>query len=180
MKKKDLYLFFFIGAGLFFPLSPAYSLEQKVDDLSAAVEVASVFSLSLDNPNLSFGLVSPGQTKILGEGSFFNEVKCRSNSGRPWYLKAQLVSLRLLEKPYVLPLSYFRFKVVESSGSGGPQEKLDFQEFSEQPALIYVSQGEDYRGREVILRFQYRLSPPVDAPAGNYIGSVVFTMAENP
>ncbi len=164
----------------FFYLSEALPFEQKVDDLSAAVEVASVFSLSLDNPNLAFGLVSPGETKILGEGSFFNELKCRSNSGRPWYLKVQLVSLRLLEKPFVLPLSYSKFKVVESSGSGEPQAKLGFQEFSEQAALIYVSQGEDNRGKEVILKFQYSLSSPMDAPAGNYIGQVTFTMAENP
>lgn len=151
-----------------------------MEDLSASVEVGGVFSLSLDNPNLAFGSIGPGKTEVLGEGRFFNELKCRSNSGRTWYLKANLVSLRLLEKEYFLPAANLKWKVVESTGSSQTLGRLDFQEFSDQPILIYVSEGDDNKGKEVILRFQYSLFSPLDAPAGNYAGQIIFTMAESP
>ena len=157
------------------------ALEERVDDLSVSVEVAGVFSLNLDKAALAFNNISPGTTKILGEGRGFNELRCRSNSGRPWYLKAQVTSLRHSRGDINLPVSNLKWKVVESTGSGelmgGGSE---FQEFSEQPTLMYASRGDDDRGREVVLHVQYSLTTPPDALAGNYIGQVVFTMAENP
>jgi len=158
----------------------AQALEQKTEDLSASVEVAPVFSLSLDNPNLAFGLIGPDTIKVLGEGRYFNEVRCRSNSGRPWSLKAHLVSLSVLEKDYALSRSNMKWNVAEHTGSAQPLGKSNFQPFSQDPVLIYTSLGDDNRGKEVILRFQYSLSVPADAPAGEYIGQVIFTMVENP
>jgi hypothetical protein len=178
LRKKTLILFFCGYISL--SLLEVQALEQKVDDLSASVEVVSVFNLSLDNSNLAFGLISPGKEKVLGEGRFFNELRCCSNSGRTWYLKAHLISLKLLEKDYSLAPSNLKWKVVESTGSAEPLGRLEFKEFSEQPILIYASQGEDNRGKEVILRFQYNLSSPLDAPTGNYVGQIIFTMAESP
>lgn len=145
------------------------------------MEVAPIFSFSLSNPNIAFGSISPGKTEILGKERFFNEISCRSNSGRTWYLKAHLVSLKLLEKDYLLAPSNLKWKVVESTGSTQPLGgKVEFEGFSNEPLLIYASQEDDNRGKEVILRFQYSLSCPLDAPAGNYIGSIVFTMTESP
>lgn len=182
MKKKILILLILVGGwclSLFF--LEAQALEEKIEDLSASVEVAPIFSLSLDNPNLAFSLIGPGKTEILGEGRFFNELKCRSNSGRTWYLKAQLVSLKLLEKDYSLPAPNLKWKVVESSGSAEPLGgRVEFEGFSNEPLLIYASYGDDNRGKEVILRFQYSLSCPLEAPAGNYIGSIIFTLTESP
>lgn len=159
---------------------PAEAMELKMEDLSASVEVVSTFSLSLDNPNLAFGLITPGQTKILGEGRFFNQVKCRSNSGRPWYVKAQLLSLRSAQRPYSPPLSNLKWKIGQTSGSNRTVAQYDFQAFSDAPVLIYTSMGDDNRGKEVELGLQYSLALPPDAPAGEYIGQVVFTMAETP
>ena len=160
---------------------PAAALEERVEDLSASVEVASIFTLNLSKANLTFNNISPGKTLILGEGHWFNEIRCRSNSGRPWYLKAQVVSLKHAGGAYELPTSNLKWKVADSIGSGEPVGgRSAFQEFSEQPALIYASQGDDDRGREVILRLQYSLAAPLDALAGNYVGQVVFTMADSP
>lgn len=179
MRNKPLVLFLSIGIFCLLPLR-LEALEEKIEDLSVSVEVAPIFSLSLDNPNLTFGLVSPGQTKVLGEDYFFNELKCRANSGRTWYLKAQLVSLKVLGKNYSLYPSYLKYKIVDLQGSAKDYARLGFREFSEQPLLIYISQGEDNRGREVILRLQYSLSSPAEAPAGDYVGQIIFTMAESP
>lgn len=180
MKNKGLVLFF-CGCFCFLSLfTEATALEEKVGDLSVSVEVAPVFSLSLDNPNLAFGLVNPGQTKTLGEGRFFNELRCRANSGRVWYLKAQLVSLKVLGKNYSLSPSYLKYRIVDLQGSAKDYARLGFKEFAEQPLLIYTSQGEDSRGREVVLRLQYSLTSAQDAPAGNYVGQIIFTMAESP
>lgn len=180
MKNKGLVLFF-CGCACFLSLfTEATALEEKVGDLSVSVEVAPVFSLALDNPNLAFGLINPGQTKTLGEGRFFNELKCRSNSGRTWYLKAQLVSLKVLGKDYSLSPSRLKYRIADLRGSAKTYARLEFKEFSEQPLLIYTSEGEDNRGKEVILGLQYLLSSPEDAPAGNYVGQIIFTMAESP
>lgn len=180
MRNRRLVLFLCSWACLCLFSYNAQALEEKVKDLSVSVEVVPVFSLSLDNPNLTFGLVSPGQTKVLGEGRFFNEIRCRSNSGRSWYLKAQLISLKVLERNYSLAPSCLKYKIAELQGSAREYGRSNFREFSEGTFLIYASQGEDNRGKEVILRFQYFLSPPSEAPAGNYVGQVVFTMAESP
>ena len=159
----------------------SFALENKVEDLSASVEVAPVFSFSLDNPHVAFGALSSGSTTILGGGRFFNEISCRSNSGRPWYVKAQLLSLKHLETNSALLPSSLSWKVVESTGAAGPLgERFEFQGFASEPVLIYASQGDDERGEPVILRFQYQLTTPPDAPAGNYIGQIIFTMAESP
>lgn len=182
-KKKSLFFYTLLVFFYLFYLraeTEALALEIKMEDLSASVEVAPTFNLSLDNPNLAFGLISPGHTKILGEGRFFNEIRCRSNSGRTWYLKTQLVSLRLLEKAYSIPPSSLKWKVVESTGSNPSLTRFDFQPFSDQIMLIYASESDDNRGKEVILRFQYSLDSPADAPAGNYVGQIIFTMAESP
>jgi len=158
----------------------AFALEQRLQDLTASVEVAPTFSLSLDNPNLAFGLIGPGQSKTLGEGYYFNEVRCRSNSGRNWFLKVQLISLKMMEKEYHLTAPNLKWKVVSSTGTAEPVGKMQFEEFQNEPVLLYASQGDDNRGKEVALKFQYNLSSPADAPAGTYVGQIIFTMAETP
>ena len=159
----------------------ASPLDQVTDDLSASVDVTSVFQLAISNPNLSFSQVSPGGEDTLGEGQYFNEVRCRSNSGRPWYLKAQLIELKQADRGYALEASQLAWNVVDTTAEGDPVGgRGAFQPFSSDPKLIYTSQGKDQRGKEVILRFQYRLSCPANAPAGQYVGQIIFTMAESP
>lgn len=162
-----------------FPLV-SEALEERSETLSASVEVAPVFSLSLSNPNLAFHEVSPGKTQVLGEERFFNEVRCQSNNGRPWILKAHLASpLRNVQQPNAfLPPAQLKWKVVEATGSAEPQGRFDFVAFSDQPLLLYTSQGDDNKGKPVILRFQYSLSSPEDALAGTYLGQIQFTMTE--
>ncbi len=117
----------------------------------------------------------------MGEGRFFNELRCRSNSGRPWYLKTQLVSLRHADQLYLLPAEQLKWRVAEAVGDGAPVGgETAFVGFSDQSTLLYRGQGEDVEGREVVLRLQYSLSTPADAPAGHYIGQLLFTMAESP
>lgn len=163
------------------PALASYALDEKYEDLSASVEVAPIFSFALDNSNLAFGQLSPNKTAILGEDHFFNQVKCRSNNGRAWYLKAQVLSLRHLDSNYVLPVSSFQWKVVDSTGATEPVGgRSEFHPFTAEPVLIYVGQGKDAQGQPVILKFQYSLTTPPDAPAGTYVGEVVFTMTESP
>ena len=156
------------------------ALEERFEDLSASVEVASDFGIDVTQAFLTFTNVSSGRTSILGENRFFNEVTCRSNTGRPWYLKAHLVTLKHTGTNRALPASALRWKIVGSTGSGSSVGRADFQPFAEQPETIYESGGGDYRGRSVVLQFQYSLTPPPSSLAGTYVGQIVFTMAENP
>ncbi|PIQ84003.1 MAG: hypothetical protein COV75_04365 [Candidatus Omnitrophica bacterium CG11_big_fil_rev_8_21_14_0_20_63_9] len=161
--------------------SPAFALEERIQDLSASVEVAAVFQCTLDNPHLAFGSVTPGQPATLGGGRFFNELRCRSNAGRPWYLKAHLLGLRHLDTNRPLKADSLTWRVVDFTGAAEPAGgRQDAKPFDDDPVLVYASQGADEKGREVILRFQYTLTTPEDAPAGTYVGEVIFTMAETP
>ncbi len=163
------------------PVASVDALEEHYADLPVSVEVASVFKLSLDNSQLVFQRMSPGKTEILGEGQFFNALTCRANTGRPWYLKAQLVSLKHVGMDYTLPASLLRWKAVEVQGVADPfVGRRDFQAFADQPVVIYASQGSDRVGQTVVIRLQYSLSCPLDAPAGDYVGQLIFTMAESP
>ncbi len=149
--------------------------------LSASVEVAPVFGVNLSNPSLAFPEVSPGKTYVLGEGHFYNEVVCRSNNGRPWYLKAQLISLKHLQQNYRLPPQQLKIRVFDSNGQGEVvRGRNQFDPFTAEPMLIYTAQGRDTEGAKVVLRFQYSLTCPPDAPAGSYVGQLIFTMAESP
>lgn len=172
-----------MAAGIWLCAWPArvQALEQTFEDLSASVEVAPIFEFTVDNPHLAFGEVSPGTTAMLGEGGYFNEVTCRSNSGRPWYLKAQLVALKAVGQPRVLPPERLEWRIVDSTGSAElGQARSTFQPFAEQPVLLYRSQGRDNKGRPVSLRFQYTLTAAPDAPAGGYLGEIIYTMVESP
>lgn len=158
----------------------AEALDEESATLSASVEVAPVFSLSLTNPHLAFAELRPGQPTVLGEGRFFNEVACRSNSGHPWLLTAQILSLHHAQGGYALPASALEWSIVEATGSGqiahGPGI---FNPFSDQSVLLYSAQGDDTKGHPVFLHFRYRLTSPLDAPAGSYVGEIVFTMTES-
>ena len=157
----------------------ARALEEQYADLPVSVEVASVFNLALDNPQLLFPHLSPGTTQILGEGRFFNALTCRTNAGRPWSVTAQLLSLKHGTLNYALPASQLQWKIVEVSGTVDHQPpRRDFQPFADQPIMIYASPADDEPGHEVVLRLQYSLSCPLDAPAGDYIGRIIFTMTE--
>ena len=113
-----------------------FALEERSEDLSASVEVASDFGVDATQAFLTFPNVSPGKTSTLGENRFFNEVKCRSNAGRPWFLKAQLVTLKHTDTNHTLPPSSLRWKIVGSTGSGSSAGLTDFQPFSELPETI--------------------------------------------
>lgn len=158
----------------------ADAVEEQSSTLSASVEIAPIFSLSLTNPHLAFAELRPGQPTVLGEGRFFNEVACRSNSGRSWLLTAQILSLHHSQGGYTLPASALEWSLVEATGSGvRGQGQGTFAPFSDQSVVMYTASGDDLKGRLVALRFRYRLTTPLDAPAGSYVGEIVFSMTEN-
>ena len=160
-------------------LSSVEALEERIEDLQASVEVAQIFGVSLSNPTLTFHQSSPGKTEVLGENGFFHEVICRSNTGRPWHLNAQLLSLKHTSMSATLPPSALKWRTVDVLGGANPEQSRGaFMELSTQPAVIYMSQGDDQRGRLVTIRLQYSLTCPATAPAGAYIGQIVFTMTE--
>ena len=157
----------------------ASALDERFSDLPASVEVAQVFTLSLDNDHLAFGHVTPSATIVLGGEGYYHEVRCRSNTGRAWYVKAQLLSLNHLESPYALPPGSLKWRLAEAAG-GRSTRSRDFQSVAAEPVLIYASEGDEAAGAPVALRLQYSLTAPPDAPAGVYAGQLLFTMAESP
>ena len=172
-----------VGSVLLFALAPTISeaLEERFEDLSASVEIAGVFGVDVAQAVLTFPNVVPGQPAVLGKGGFDNQVTCRSNYGRPWQLRAQLVSLKHTTTDRVLPPGALQWRLVGSTGSGSsPGASGAFQPFSESAAAVYLAAGEDLRGRPATLQFQYRLLPPPSTLAGTYVGQVIYTLTEGP
>ena len=166
--------------GLLLSAGSVSALEERFEDLPASVEVAGDFGVDVTQAFLTFTNVAPAKTTVLGEGRFFNEVQCRSNAGRPWYLKAHLITLKHTGTNRALPANTLKWKIVGSTGSGSSSGRVNFQPFSEQPETLYESGGNDTRGQPVKLQFQYSLTPPPSSLAGTYIGQIVFTMVEAP
>lgn len=167
--------------GAAFAASPAIAFEERLEDFSVSVEVAEVSELSLTESHLAFRQVLPGEPQVLGEGRYHNQLRCRSNSGRPWYLKARVASLRHLPSQDPMPASYLKWSAVDITGHGATAGgDGHFQEFSEQPTLMYAGQGDDLRGREVVLSLQYSLTVPPTARSGSYAGDIIFSLEPAP
>ena len=155
----------------------ARAVSERFEDLPASVEVAQVFGVEVTRSNLVFENAQPGRETIIGDGGTLNQVTCRSNTGRPWYLNAQVRSLSHLQQSMNLPAGSLKWRLVTSTGQG-EMLRGEFRGFSDEPSVIYTAAGDDLRGRLVELKFEYSLAVPSDAPAGTYVGQLVFTMAE--
>lgn len=145
------------------------------------MEVRPIFTLSLDRAQIDFGPVEPGKTKILGEGSYFNEIRCRSNYGRTWYLKAEVISgPKIIGEDFIIPEGTFSYKVVSAEAESEPKGKFDFVPLVKKSDVIYTSFGAENIGKEAVLRFQYKFEPPANAPSGTYTVEVLFTLVDTP
>lgn len=157
---------------------PAWAISERFQDLPASVDVAQVFGLDVTRSSLTFENAQPGRDTVIGSGGSLNQVTCRSNTGRSWYLKAQVRSLTHLQQAIDLPTGSLKWRVTSSTGQGEISQR-DFRGFSDEAAVIYAAAGDDLRGRQVALSFEYSLTVPSNAPAGTYVGQLVFTMVEN-
>ena len=155
------------------------ALEEQTDTLSASVEVAPVFRVSLSQPALVFSSIESGHSEVLGAGPPFHDIICRSNNGRVWSRRGRVIMLRHAQQPYNLTPAALAWNLVDVMGRPLASPSHGFTPFSDSAQVLYVSEGDAVAGREMVLRFQYRLTIPPGAPAGNYIGQVVFTMSED-
>ena len=159
----------------------ALEQDQDFNDTSAGVNVASVFLLSIDKNNIDFESGQPGQKQTLYEGDYFNQLICRSNHGKTWYLKAQLLMPVKHERGDIqIPPENFKWKVLSGNGDGAVANLYKFNGFSMSPELVYVSSGDDNLGKEVKLQLQYELDIPYNVLAGRYSSQILFTITETP
>ncbi len=151
--------------------------EQVDQDMYAQVYVNPIFTLSLDNANISFGYSDPGKTIELKPDTYYNLVKCRSNKGKTWYLKVSIMGEIAGPQPPI-SLDSFKWKVFRSTGDGVPQ--TGWQPFTKEPVLVYTSGPGDNTGAEVIVQFQYKLDMPASATGGYYSVKVLYSMTDIP
>ena len=160
-RKKIVLVIFFIG--LILVSTDAYAL----------------FELNVDNFTIDFGFMNIGQTKELMErGSYQNEITCRSDNGNIWHLKIHLLDPLKSGTNYI-PLSDFEWKVTSViNGDGVAYNQGAFNSFLDIPSLTYTSGPGDGTGRDVRIRFDYRLTVPKNQPSGNYRTILRYTVTE--
>ena len=69
---------------------------------------------------------------------------------------------------------------IEQNKEVTPVELQPWQTTSTQTTPATPEQVAQTNAKNVALRFQYSLSSPVDATAGNYAAQIIFTMTESP
>ena len=159
----------------------AYNLtysEQVQRDMFASVVVLPTFKLSLDNASINFGYAEPGKTIELNPYAHYNEVRCKSNKGKTWYLKVSVTGNIIGPEDSNVGIDSFKWQVVSSSGDGVAEQ--GWQSFSQTPVRVYTSGERDALGEEVVIRFKYKLDMPQTAKGGNYSVNVLYTMTDMP
>ncbi|MFC1631340.1 hypothetical protein ACFL1I_00105 [Candidatus Omnitrophota bacterium] len=150
--------------------------DQLTEDVFASVIVTPTFNITVDNDFLDFGLVNPGESATLKPASHFNTVSFISNKARKYYLKITIHGDISGPKGARIPDSSVKWKVVRASGSGVAVN--GWQEFSDQPLLVYTSSAEDATGAANKIDFQYRLDLPPQASGGNYSLQLAYSLTE--
>lgn len=153
-------------------------------DSSASVIIKPVFNIDLDKNNIDFGQVRPGECKNLGEGSYHNQVTCKSNNGRSWCLTISLPGPLIgMRKGGKIPSSNFKYMPILNSGAkrvgtGTVNGQYTYKELSSENSQVYTSSVEDALANLVDVQFQYSLSIPDNATADYYTTTVVYTLTE--
>ena len=150
--------------------------EQDTDDLFASVTVLPAFDTTIDNNYIDFGLVEPGESVTLKDGTYYNTIKCISNKGINYYVKINILDEIIGPKGNIIPPESFKWRIYHATGTGAPVS--GWQDFSQQPLTVYTSGHEDETGNEVIIRFQYRLDLPPSARGGHYSIKVAYVLTE--
>ena len=158
-------------------IMPLVSLaDQDTEDVFASVVILPTFDIVIDNNYLDFGIVEPGQSATLKEGTYYNQARCISNKGIEYFVKIDLLDDIIGPNGTKIPPQSLKWKVYRSTGTGTAVS--GWQEFSKDPVLVYTSSSDDAMGADVNIKFQYRLDLPYDALGGNYNLRVAYIITE--
>ena len=150
--------------------------EQQTEDVFASVIVNPSFKIVVDKDYLDFGLVRPGESVALERETYYNTLRFVSNKGRRYYIKIHLLGGIVGPQGANIPISSVKWKVYQASGTGALVKQ--WQQFSNNPAIVYTSSSEDEIGNENSIRFQYRIDLPAKAPGGHYSLKVAYLLSE--
>lgn len=175
--KHIIILGFAALAVVFATLTPyVCNADEDMEDIFASVAVLPVFEINIDNNYLNFGVVNPGDSVTLKEGTYYNTIKCIANKGRKYYVKIHILNEIVGPKGNKIPSESFKWRIYHTEGRGIAAS--DWQEFSDEPQIVYTSDEEDEIGKELALRFQYRLDLPGSAIGGHYGLNVAYLLTE--
>ncbi|NQU95610.1 MAG: hypothetical protein HQ549_05215 [Candidatus Omnitrophica bacterium] len=150
--------------------------DEDIEDIFASVVVLPVFDINIDNNYINFGVVNPGDSVTLKEGTYYNTIKCAANKGRKYYVKIHILNEVIGPKGNQIPPESFKWRIYHTDGRGIAAP--GWQEFSDEPQVVYTSDTEDEIGKELILRFQYKLDLPGSAMGGHYGLKVAYLITE--
>ena len=134
--------------------------------------------LSTDHRALFFGLMQPGEEKMLAEaGTFHNEIACASTGGSTWYVKISILQ-PLSSGMDEIPLESFGWQLTRTDGSGSVVTTGELRSFTLTPDLVYISGPGEGSGQPVHFQFRYSLKIPEEQMGGVYHTTIRFTFTE--
>jgi len=143
-----------------------------------AAPAEAALELSTDHRALAFGLMKPGEEKVLAQsGTSHNEITCSSTNGNAWYLKISVLA-PLTAGGEEIPLERFQWQVSRVDGAGSVVSQSHFRPFSLFPDTVYLSAPGEANGARVRLQFRYSLQVPETQTAGSYHTTIRFTLTE--
>lgn len=146
---------------------------------TAGVACAGI-SMSLDRDLVDFRTMESGKSAVISDqGVYHNELACVSTDNQTWYIKANMIR-PLTSGMNTIPNENFQWMVVDViNGKGIVFNNRNVPvAFSNYKGLVYTSDPADNNGASVKIRFRYILNVPKNQIAGNYFGSVRWTMTE--
>jgi len=147
---------------------------------STVASVHASISMTLDRDLVDFRTMESGQTQtVADQGVYHNELTCSSTNNRTWYIKANMIR-PLTSGANTIASENLKWMVVDVINGKGIvfNNRNIANPFSFAKGLVYTSDPADNTGTQVKLRFRYILAIPKNQTAGNYYGSVRWTMTE--
>ncbi len=160
----------------FFMAGFTYAVNVDTAIVNARVEVASVFEISLDRPDIDFGEMRPGETKtdIPATGI---KVKAKTNTGNRWYLLMNAISELRFGDKYIDNKYFSWYGWSEGQGKWYATGETPM---SLVPFTVYESTTDEGinlpNGTTNV--FKFKLDLPRDQVAGKYETIVRFTLTE--
>lgn len=148
--------------------------------VSMAASAHASITMDISRDLVDFRTMESGQTQtIADQGVYHNELTCTSTNNRTWYIKTNIVRPLTSGLNSIAPENLKWMVVDVLNGKGIVYNNRNVANpFSFAKGLVYTSDPADNTGNQVKLRFRYILAVPKNQVAGNYYGSVRWTMTE--
>lgn len=174
-KKISIFAAFLFAITFLVPAKTGHAQSQVTENMTAAVNVNSIFSVAASGTSLNFGNVNPGPTTT-GTNDLF--LFCESNNNNDWIVEIYLLS-PLTSDGSTIPNEEFNFWGWTTNGSGTWTQPSG-NHLDTIPHTFYNAAGADLlTSSPVELTLKFNIDIPAAQPVGVYTTSIIINMRDS-